>query len=182
MGRKSKFSMLYQHVIHALASCGKTDKQIIDYIKEDPSLDNVSITTLNNWKNQFPEFFDTLKDHKAKSDEKVERSLYELATGFKTTVEKWENVSTLNVLTKTFEDKLVLKERTIKDNPPSPVSCFFWLTNRKKEVWRNKVEHKHSGKVESVVTDFKVDAKDLTKDQLADRIKYLVEDHGNKNE
>ena len=68
-------------------------------------------------------------------DKQVERALFERACGYKHP-----------------EDKIFCHEGeitiqpTIKHYPPDPVSMIFWLKNRQKDKWRDKVEHEHSGK------------------------------------
>lgn len=96
---------------------GATDEQIADFFK-------VSRQTVTNWKVRKPEFFATLKDSKAEADDKVEVSLFKRATGYTRTVER---LGPGGVVVPCVEEM-----------PPDPVSCIFWLKNRRPKQWRDK--------------------------------------------
>ena len=61
--------------IKALALKGFTDKEICHAV-------DVPERTLNNWKNRYPDFWQSLKDWKKESDRRVERSLFKRACGY----------------------------------------------------------------------------------------------------
>ena len=70
-----------------------------------------------------------LKKGKEIADSRVERSLYERAVGYTHPEEKIFQ----------HEGKAIRVE-TLKHYPPDPVSCIFWLKNRKPDQWREKKE------------------------------------------
>lgn len=96
-----------------------TDDQLAQFFKVD-------ISTVDKWKRSKPEFFQTLKDSKAEADDKVELSLYKRATGYTRTIERL-----------TRDGEVV---PCVEEMPPDPVSCIFWLKNRRPKQWRDKQE------------------------------------------
>jgi hypothetical protein len=120
MARPSKYDKIDQEQVKKLANRGWTDKEMSDFF-------GVCEKTWNNWKKKHEEFLQSLKDWKLEADERVERSLYERATGYShpdTHVSNYQGDVTLTPL--------------IKEYPPDPTSMIFWLKNRKKEQWRDK--------------------------------------------
>ena len=105
-GRPSKFKPEFKEQAAKLAEFGLTDKQMASYF-------NVTEQTFNNWKNDFPDFFDALKDSKEYADAQVEASLFKKATGY---------------------------DKDDKHYPPDTTACIFWLKNRKSEEWRDVKE------------------------------------------
>ena len=98
---------------------GATDEQLAEFFK-------VTRETVCNWKARKPEFFNSLKDGKAEADDKVELSLFKRATGYTRTVER---LGPGGVVVPCVEEM-----------PPDPVSCIFWLKNRRPKQWRDKQE------------------------------------------
>lgn len=118
-GRPSKLDNL-EVIEQAGTLCrlfGATDEQLAEFFK-------VTRDTVCNWKNRNPEFFSTLKDGKAEADDKVELSLFKRATGYTRTVER---LGPGGVVVPCVEEM-----------PPDPVSCIFWLKNRRPKQWRDK--------------------------------------------
>ena len=127
IGRPSKFGKVKPEQIEKLAKAGWTDVQMADFC-------DVTEQTWNNWKKQHPAFFESLKDWKAEADHKVERRLYERATGYTckdTHVSNYQGVIT--------------KTKLKKHYPPDTTAAIFWLKNRKSKQWRDKQDHHHSG-------------------------------------
>jgi hypothetical protein len=121
MGRPSKIKDINFEQVKKMASYGLTDKQMADCL-------DISEVTLNSYKNN-PEFLKSLKEGKAISDEKVERSLFDRACGYEHPEEK------------VFcSEGCIVTHQTTKKYPPDPVAAIFWLKNRKPEQWRDKQE------------------------------------------
>jgi transcriptional regulator with XRE-family HTH domain len=121
MSRPSKFDRIDLEQVERLALRGWTDAEMAAFC-------GVTEQTWNNWKKQHPEFFESLKNWKAKADERVERSLFERAVGY-------EHPDTKFV---TYEG-VITEERTYtKHYPPDTTAAIFWLKNRKPDVWRDK--------------------------------------------
>lgn len=123
MARHSKVGTIDLEQVGKLTRKGWTDAELADFYK-------VSQQTIDNWKKQSPEFFGSLKEGKAVADERVERALFERATGYSHP-----------------EDKIFMHEGcpivvpTTKHYPPDSTAMIFWLKNRKPEEWREKTQN-----------------------------------------
>ncbi len=90
---------------------------------------DIAESTLNLWKKEHPEFSEALKAAKAEADARVVRSLFERACGYR------------HPAVKIMQDKgepVIVPYTEIY--PPDTVACIFWLKNRQKDEWREKVE------------------------------------------
>ena len=133
-GRPSKRNPEIEAKLFKLAAMGLTDKQLAAAV-------DISEATLNNWKTD-TQFLESLNAAKADEDGNVRRSLYQRAMGYK------------HMDTKMFYDKdlgEVVAHEYVKHYPPDTTACIFWLKNRDPEQWRDKVDHSHSGQVDTSV-------------------------------
>ena len=105
--------------IEGMARDGLTDKQMAHNI-------GIAESTLNEWKNRFPEFKESLKRGKEVIDREVENALLKTALGFYYTEEQVTNSG--GVVT------------TKKYAKPNTTAQIFWLKNRKQVEWRDKQE------------------------------------------
>lgn len=104
-------------------------------------------STLNEWKKQFSELSETLKNSKERADAIVENALYKSATGFEV-VEEIE------------EEKNGVKyfKRTKKQIPPNIAAIIFYLKNRKGRDWQdNPKEHDDTGNEIKITLDWNRD-------------------------
>ena len=110
-------------LIEGWARDGLTDEQIAGNM-------GVSRSTLNSWKDKYPDILDALKKGKEIVDRQVENALLKRALGYEyeEIKEKYE-----------FGE---LSERTItkKQVAPDTTAQIFWLKNRKPKDWRDKQE------------------------------------------
>ena len=106
-------------LLEGWARCGLTDEQIAKNMGIAPS-------TLYEWKKKSKEFSESLKKGKEVIDFEVENALLKRALGYEYEEETYEN----GILTKKVK----------KQVPPDTTAQIFWLKNRKKEQWREKVE------------------------------------------
>jgi hypothetical protein len=74
-GRKSAFRPEYILIAKACARFGAIEDEIANEL-------NIGPATLDRWKQKYPEFRCALKAGKEASDDRVERSLYQLAIGW----------------------------------------------------------------------------------------------------
>jgi len=125
-GQPTKLTEDSRSIAIIMYELGATDKQVASALK-------VTEQTINNWKKQQPDFFESLKEGKLYKDGEVETSLLKRAKGFVRRVERLDK----------FNNVVVLKEEV----PPDPTSMIFWLKNRKPKEWRDKQELEHSGEV-----------------------------------
>lgn len=121
-GRPSKFDTIDLKVVEKCVRKGFTDEEISEIL-------SITVRTFHNWKKQYEKFFHSLKDWKKYADEKVERSLYKRATGYKCDD---THVS--------FGKEGVILTPLIKHYPPDPTSMIFWLKNRQPAKWRDRIE------------------------------------------
>ena len=131
-GRPSKFEQV-KDMLYKMASYGMTDKQMADVV-------GVSEQTVNNWKLKDPNFLESLRAEKEIADARVERSLFERATGYSHAEDKIFN-----------DNGTPLVVPTVKHYAPDTTAAIFWLKNRKPREWRDKQEVEHSGEVSQVV-------------------------------
>ena len=122
-GRPSKYKPEYNEQGRKLCLMGYTDAQLGDFF-------GVSETTINNWKLEHDGFLESLNAGKVIADANVTASLYERAVGYQ------------HQETKVFCSNGEIVEAEVKKiYPPDPISIKYWLNNRQKDTWREKVEH-----------------------------------------
>ena len=120
-GRPTKYKPEYAEQAYKLAQEGFTDKKIADFFK-------VQERTVNNWKTDYPGFFQSLKRGKDEFDSDViEKSLAHRASGY----------SHPDVHISNYQGKITVTP-IIKHYPPDPASMIFWLKNRRSNRWRDK--------------------------------------------
>lgn len=130
--------------IEGWARDGLTDEQIAHNI-------GISVSTLNNWKNNHVEILESLKKGKEVVDRQVENALLKRALGYeyKEVNEKFEG----GVMT----ERIVTKKEVVADT----TAQIFWLKNRKPEKWRDKPEYEdHSAidKLDEIIKGLKHNA------------------------
>ena len=127
-GRPTKYKPEFCELARKTAEIGAIDGEIANII-------GVAESTLNLWKEEHPEFSEALKAGKAVADSKVQKSLYHRATGYE------------NQAVKIFQNEGQTFEHAYTERyPPDPTSCIFWLKNRQKDQWRDKIETELTGK------------------------------------
>ena len=101
----------------------------------------VSRATIHNWMEEFPDFRKAIEEGKVAADARVAEKLYQRAIGYE------------RPATRFFANP---------DGPPTQVdytyhhapdtsAAIFWLRNRRREDWREQVEHRHSTSHELLV-------------------------------
>jgi hypothetical protein len=130
-GRPSSFRPEFIEQGKKLAELGATDREIAEFIGVDER-------TIYRWQHEFPEFCQALKLGKEESDSRVEKSLYRRAVGY-----SFDAV-------KIYADPKSGAEVAVpfvEHVPPDVTACIFWLKNRRRTEWRDKVEHEHGGEI-----------------------------------
>jgi len=125
---------------------------------------NVTVSTVTKWMTEHQEFSESIKKGREDPDDAVEKSLFQLATGYKQTVIRPITVSDGNGMGSHIEDHEVEEHF-----PPVPTAQIFWLKNRRPAKWRDKQEIEHSGGV----TVTSRDLSKLTEEEL-DQLEKLT--------
>lgn len=126
-GRPTEYDDKFPVQAAKLCELGATDDELADFF-------NVHRATIYRWKHEYPEFCDSIKSGKVFADERVERSLYQKATGYNVTEE---------VAVKLKEDQhkeIVEVVQLEKHVPAETTAAIFWLKNRRSQDWRDKQE------------------------------------------
>lgn len=129
-GRPSKFKPEFVDQARKLGELGATDREIADFFEVDER-------TIHRWKLDFPEFCQSLKVGKGVADDRVEQALYRRAIGYSHDAVKIAVNAQGEVTQVPFTEHY----------PPDTTATIFWLKNRRKDQWRDKMEHEHSGAV-----------------------------------
>jgi hypothetical protein len=127
MARPSKFKQEYIEQARKLCKLGATDRELADFFE-------VTEKTLNNWKLESDEFLQSLKSGKDEADDRVERSLFARAVGY-----VHDDID-IRVVEGRIEQTPIVKHYA-----PDTTAAIFWLKNRRKEEWRDKVTQEHTG-------------------------------------
>lgn len=121
-GRPTKYKPEYVKVAAKLCELGATDWDIAQAL-------SINVATLQRWKHTHPEFCDAIKTGKSPTDDRVEMSLYQRATGY-----SYESVKVFNHQ----GEPLIVP--IVEHVPPDTGAMIFWLKNRRPESWRNSPE------------------------------------------
>lgn len=95
---------------------------------------NTTHQTIDEWKHRHPDFAASIKRGKEIADGKVGASLYQRACGYEYVEEQ------------AFKIKLRGGGETVKvvqvhrKVPPETLACIYWLNNRQRYAWRQKIE------------------------------------------
>lgn len=145
-GRPSAYRPEFAAQAAKLCALGATDVELADFF-------GVSIRTLDGWKVRHEEFLRALKASKEEADNRVERSLFQRATGY--------THDAVKIFMPAGAKKPVFAEYR-EHVPPDTTACIFWLKNRRREEWRDKVDHEHAGPNGGAIPVATVDASKLS--------------------
>ncbi len=122
-GRPARYKK--ECAVQAVKLCrlGATNADLADFF-------SVVERTIERWTVRYPEFCRALKVGKDEADNRVERSLYQKATGY----------SHPDIHISVHQGK-VIKTELIKHYPPDTTACIFWLKNRQPAAWRDRHEY-----------------------------------------
>lgn len=121
-GRPTKYETKFNKQAEKLCKLGATDKELADFFE-------VAESTLSLWKLEHPRFSESIKKGKETADAEVAEKLFKRATGY----------SHPDVDIKVVEGKIVTTKLT-KYYPPDTAAAIFWLKNRQRRKWRDKIE------------------------------------------
>lgn len=121
-GQPTKYKDEYAKQAYKLCLLGSTDKDMADFFE-------VSESTVNNWKHDYPEFLESIKRGKISADANVASRLYKRAIGYEHDEDKIFNHQ---------GEPLIVP--TTKHVQPDTTAAIFWLKNRQPAKWRDKQE------------------------------------------
>lgn len=121
-GRPSKYKSEYNEQAYKLCLLGHTDAELGTFFGVDER-------TINNWKQEHEEFFQSIKKGKEIADGDVASSLYQRAIGY----------SHPDTHFSSYEGQ-VTATPTTKHYPPDTAAAIFWLKNRQRAKWRDNVD------------------------------------------
>ncbi|PIT61650.1 terminase [Snodgrassella alvi] len=131
MARPTDYRQEYAEQARKLCLLGFTDKQLAVFF-------GVNESTINRWKQKYPEFCKSIKSGKVIADAQVVESLFNRATGIEVTEVEVRD-----------DGKKKVKRVTKKHIPPDPTAQIFWLKNRQPELWREKSTVANEVKIET---------------------------------
>jgi len=128
-GRPTKYNKDYCEQAQKLCMLGLTDAELGVFFEVDEA-------TINRWKLAYPEFCESLRQGKQIADAEVSAKLYHRATGYSHEAVK------IVADAKTGQEH---KVPYVEHYPPDTTACIFWLKNRQKDKWRDKVDTELTG-------------------------------------
>lgn len=122
MARPTKFKPEFVEQARKLCKLGATDAELADFF-------GVAVRTIDMWKLQHEAFLRAIKTTKAMADRRVEASLYRRAIGYE------HDDTDIRVV-----DGKIVKTATRKVYAPDTAACIFWLKNRNRKAWRDRID------------------------------------------
>lgn len=130
MAAPTKYKEEFKEQVKKLCKLGATDIEIADFF-------NVSEKTINNWKKEYPEFLQSIREGKEHHDnERAESALLSRALGY----------SHDDVHITSYQGEIT-ETPIVKHYPPDTKALEMWLTNRNPERWKKIVQNDHAGEV-----------------------------------
>lgn len=133
-GRPTAYRPEYAEQARKMCLLGYTDKELAFFFEVDER-------TINDWKEKHLEFSLSIKEGKDYADSHVAERLFQRAMGFEHDSEEIKVVSDGQGLGSSIE-RIPIR----KIYPPDTAAAIFWLKNRQKDKWREKIETEHTGK------------------------------------
>lgn len=122
MSNPSQYKPEYVDLARNYCLLGATDEDLAKFF-------DVSTSTISNWKVAHPEFKQALIEGRDYADANVASRLYNRAMGYThpdTHISSYQGIVTETPITKHY--------------PPDTVAAIFWLKNRQRHKWRDKIE------------------------------------------
>lgn len=129
-GRPTDYKDEYCEQVEKLCRLGATDEEIADFF-------DVHVDTVYEWKSVHCEFSEAIKRGKTLADANVADRLYQRAMGY--------SHDAVKIFPDGGKDEKGNKEPLVvpytEHYPPDTAAAIFWLKNRQRKKWRDKVEN-----------------------------------------
>jgi len=130
-----KYKPEYVEQVYKLCLLGAIDTELADFF-------GVCESSLNVWKNKYPEFYESMKKGKLIADAQVAGKLFERANGY-----NYDEVQVkgAKLTDDDSEEEAVIEEQittTTKHIAPDVTAIRYWLNNRTKGKWKDRNEQK----------------------------------------
>jgi hypothetical protein len=155
-GRPTKYLAIFAEQAKLLCERGATDRELADFFR-------VSITTVQTWQALHSEFLAALKMGKDFADDRVERSLYQRAVGY-----TFDAVKVFAPTDRRGPALVAHREHC----PPDVGAQKLWLTNRRRDAWRDRQDHELSGKDGRPIETR--DVSEMTSNERARRVAFAL--------
>jgi hypothetical protein len=123
-GRPTKFDPSMCEQVRKFCLLGATDEQLADLLE-------VAVATIYNWKNEHPEFLEAINAGKEIADAQIAEALFHRARGY--------SHRAVKIFMPAGASEPVYADY-IEHYPPDATSMIFWLSNRRKDQWRQRQE------------------------------------------
>ena len=120
-GQPTSYKPDYCTQAHNYCLLGATNEDLAGFF-------DVTRRTIDNWIASHADFAAAVRSGRVVADMRVVRCLYERAVGWQQTVER-------TVLLQGKEKVL----KNVVNHPPDVRACIFWLRNRRRESWGDRV-------------------------------------------
>lgn len=127
MARPTLYKEEYAEQARKLCLLGATDKELADFFE-------VCEDTIHEWKKVHSLFSESVKKGKLQADADVADRLYQRAMGYE------HDEVDIRVI-----DHCIVQTPIRKIYAPDPTAAIFWLKNRQRTKWRDKVENEVTG-------------------------------------
>lgn len=124
VGRPTLYRDTMPDQARKLALLGATDEELADFWE-------VSIQTLYDWRERYPEFLEATRAGKQAANANVAERLYERAMGY--------SHPAVKIFMPEKANAPVYAEYT-QHYPPDTAAASLWLRNRRPDLWRDKTE------------------------------------------
>jgi len=143
-GRPTKFNPEYSETARKYCLLGATNADLANFFE-------VAESTIGKWLAEIPEFSDAVKEGREEADAKVAERLYARAVGY-------SNPHAVKIFMPAGASEPVYAPYT-EHYPPATAAAIFWLKNRRRADWRDKIEHtgEDGGPITVVIRKFSDD-------------------------
>ena len=154
-GRPPLYREGFAQIAYKICLLGATLEKLAD-------LFGVSVETLYQWRDKYPDFCDALRQGREIADSEVAASLYQRATGYTTTETKVSPV-----------DGQFIMIDVDKNYPPDTGAAKMWLYNRQPELWKDKREDKVTHTLDAKTLEFLSGEYEIRLQEARDRMVNL---------